>query len=229
MEPISSSVSARATASQAPVPVQQRQNEEALSAPKPRTDTYSSTVPVQELQLQRRQVVEDLGKNESVQVQLQDAGKQLQQAKTLSTQAQGGNVSSAQRQQLQNAFSQVGSNLSSIADKVDKAGTTGVDTSGLRVSSTLASPEEAQEAGNDVDKALEQVESGLANVQQQQNTLGSTFPRSLQTDTSQAPIQNRQEANQIAVQLQQKLQQQPDNALATQANVSKQTALTLFQ
>jgi len=229
MEPISSSVTARATATQTPVPVQQRRDQEALSAPQPRQDGYSSSAPVQELQLQRRQVVEDLGKNESVQVQLQDAGKQLQQAKNLTSQAQAGNVSSDQRQQLQSAFNQVGSNLSAIADNVDKNATSGVNTSSLRVNSSLGSPEEAQEAGNDVDKALEQLESGLSNVQQQQSILGSNFPRSLQNDSNQPPIRSSQQASQIAVQLQQQLRQQPDNALATQATVSKQTALTLFQ
>ena len=228
MEPISSSVSARASASQAPVPVQQRQGNESLTANLATNDAYTASAPVQELQLQRRQVVEDLGKSQNVQVQLQNAGTQLQQARTLAAQGQAANVSTDTRQQLQSAFQQVGTNVNSIADTVAKSGNSSVNTASLRVNTNLNSQEEAREAGNNVDQALEQVESGLNNIQQQQQTLSTTFPRNLQT-SNQAPISNSSEASQVANQIQQQLRQQPDNALVTQANLSRQSTLTLFQ
>jgi len=209
MEPISSFVSARASASQAPVPVQQRQGNDSLTANLATSDAYTASAPVQELQLQRRQVVEDLGKSQNVQVQLQ-------------------NVGSDTRQQLQSAFQQVGSNVNAIADTVAKSGNSSVDAASLRVNTSLNSQEEAREAGNNVDQALEQVESGLNNIQQQQQTLSTTFPRNLQT-TNQAPIGNPSEASQVANQIQQQLRQQPDNALVTQANLSRQSTLSLFQ
>ena len=228
MEPISSFVSARASASQAPVPVQQRQGNDSLTANLATSDAYTASAPVQELQLQRRQVVEDLGKSQNVQVQLQNAGSQLQQARTLATQGQAANVGSDTRQQLQSAFQQVGSNVNAIADTVAKSGNSSVDAASLRVNTSLNSQEEAREAGNNVDQALEQVESGLNNIQQQQQTLSTTFPRNLQT-TNQAPIGNPSEASQVANQIQQQLRQQPDNALVTQANLSRQSTLSLFQ
>ena len=228
MEPISSFVSARASASQAPVPVQQRQGNDSLTANLATSDAYTASAPVQELQLQRRQVVEDLGKSQNVQVQLQNAGSQLQQARTLATQGQAANVGSDTRQQLQSAFQQVGTNVNAIADTVAKSGNSSVDAASLRVNTSLNSQEEAREAGNNVDQALEQVESGLNNIQQQQQTLSTTFPRNLQT-TNQAPIGNPSEASQVANQIQQQLRQQPDNALVTQANLSRQSTLSLFQ
>ena len=228
MEPISSFVSARASASQAPVPVQQRQGNDSLTANLATSDAYTASAPVQELQLQRRQVVEDLGKSQNVQVQLQNAGSQLQQARTLATQGQAANVGSDTRQQLQSAFQQIGTNVNAIADTVAKSGNSSIDAASLRVNTSLNSQEEAREAGNNVDQALEQVESGLNNIQQQQQTLSTTFPRNLQT-TNQAPIGNPSEASQVANQIQQQLRQQPDNALVTQANLSRQSTLSLFQ
>lgn len=72
MDPISSAVSSRTGSVQAPLPAQQRRDDEAISAPQPRTDSFSNSAPGRDLQLQRRQVVEDLGKNEAAQASLQN-------------------------------------------------------------------------------------------------------------------------------------------------------------
>lgn len=72
MDPISSTASSRSASVQTPVPVQQRRDDEAVSAPQPRTDSFSNSAPGRDVQLQRRQVVEDLGKNEAAQDRLQD-------------------------------------------------------------------------------------------------------------------------------------------------------------
>lgn len=228
MEPISSSVSARASAAQAPLPAQQKRDQEAIDAPQPRADSLNTASPVQELQLQRRQVVEDLGKSQNVRAQLDEADTQLKAGKALAEQATNENTAAAERQTLQASFDRVSSNLNAIADRTEKSGGS-IDPRSLRVSSGVTSRDDARATGQALDGALQQVASSQAAAVRQEQDLAATFPRKLRADDSQPDIQSRQQANQVAQQLKQQLQQQPGNALETQANVSQQTALTLFQ
>lgn len=229
MEPISSSSSARASASQPPVPVQQKRDSEALTAQQPPSSSYTATAPGQDLQLQRRQVVEDIGKNQKVTDQLQGASEQLKSARGLAQQASASNVSGDERENLSKRFSEAQSGLGELAESVKRSGVAQGSAERLRVSGSVATPDDAKETTKSIDASLAQVNSDLDVLVQQGQALGNDFPRIPQKSNSDTSVQNKQQATQLAAQLQRQVQTQPDNALSSQANVSRQTALTLFQ
>lgn len=229
MDPISSSVSTRTSNPQAPVPAQQKRDEEAITAPQPPADSVSSSFPGRDVQLQRRQVVEELGKNQSAQTELRSTGEQLQQGIALAEAAAQPSTSADERKQLQEAFAEVSNNLAAAADRAEKSGNKSIDTNSLRVRSGIESPSAAKETADSLSQNLDQVQSGLATLASREQTLNRDFPRTVSNDDNRASISSRQQADQIARQTQNRIQQDSGNALAAQANTDKQTALTLFQ
>jgi len=229
MDPISSSVSTRTSSLQAPLPAQQKRDGEAITAPQPPADSVSTSFPGRDVQLQRRQVVEELGKNQSAQAELRSAGEQLRQGMALAEAATEPSRSDNERQQLQDAFAEVSNNLSALADKADKSGNKSIDTNRLRVRTGVESPSAARETADSLSQSLDQVQSGLATLASQEQTLNRDFPRTVSNDDNRASISSRQQADQVARQTQNRIQQDSGNALAAQANADKQTALTLFQ
>lgn len=226
MEPISSLTTSRASSSQPPVPAQQKRDTEALTAPQPRTDTYSTSAPGQDVQLQRRQVVEDIGKNQKATNQLQGAGEQLQAAKSLADTASSSEVSEEQRESLGQQFNELRTSLNSLADDVERSGRSA---SSLRIETGIRSADEARKTSQTLDSSLNQLDGELAALAQQGQTLGSDFPRTAQKDNVEPPIRSSQEASQRVDQLQRQVRAQPQDAVTGQANIGRQTALTLFQ
>ena len=223
MEPISSFSSSRATASQPPVPAQQKRDEEALTAPQSRSDTYTpSNAPTQDLQLQRRQVVEDISRNQKASDQLRNTGEQLQTARSLADAASSQNLSEESRESLSQQFAEV-------RDQVNEQAESGSGSGGYRIASGVGSADEASSTRDSIDGALGQIDTQLSSLQQQNLTLGSDFPRTSQKNNIEPPVSSPRDAAQVANQLQRQLQTQPDTALSGQANISRQTALTLFQ
>ena len=229
MDPISSSVSTRANSLQAPLPAQQKRDEEAITAPQPPADSASTSFAGRDVQLQRRQVVEEVGKNQSAQAELRSAGDQLRQGVALAEAAAEPSRSDNERRQLQDAFAEVSNNLSALADKADKSGNNAIDTNSLRVRSGIESRSAAKETADSLSQSLDQVQSGLATLASQEQNLNRDFPRTVSNDDNRVSISSRQQADQIARQTQNRIQQDSGNALAAQANTDKQTALTLFQ
>ena len=229
MDPISSSVSTRTSNLQAPVPAQQKRDEEAITAPQPPADSASTSFPGRDVQLQRRQVVEELGKNQSTQAELRSAGDQLQKGIELAAAASKPSRSDNERQQLQDAFAEVSTSLSAMADKAEKSGNKSIDANSLRVRTGIESPAAASETASNLSQSLGQVQTGLATLTSQEQSLHRDFPRKVSNDAARASVNSRQQADQMARQTQTRIQQDSGNALAAQANADKQTALTLFQ
>lgn len=145
MDPISSSSSNRLATSPAPQPAQQRRDQEAITASQPRADSFSTSAPGQEVELQRRQAIEDSAKSEK--------------------------------------------------------------------SSDQANPDQTLQV--------------TAEASRQRP--GAEFPRIVEPDNRTDRVRSEQQAEALARQTRQKLQQQPAAALLSQASsVSRQTALTLF-
>lgn len=229
MEPISSTTSARASASQPPVPVQQRQDEEAISAPQARGDSFATSVPGQDVQLQRRQVVEDISQNQKVTEQLQNGGEQLAAARDLARQASNPELDETTRQQLNERFEQTRASLNDLANEVERSGRANGSESRLRVETGIASADEAQETAQTIDSALGQLGQDIAGLARQGQALGADFPRTAQRNNVESPVQSSQDASRLASQVQRSVREDPLNAVASQANISRQTALTLFQ
>lgn len=229
MEPISSTASARASASQPPTPVQQRQDAEAISAPQVRSDSFATSVPGQDVQLQRRQVVEDISQNQKVTEQLQNGGEQLAAVRELARQASNPELDAESRQQLNERFEQTRASLNDLADAVERSGRANGSESRLRVETGIASADEARETTQAIDSALGQLGQDVAGLARQGQTLGADFPRTAQRNNVESPVQSSQEASRLAGQVQRSVREDPLNAVASQANVSRQTALTLFQ
>jgi len=226
MEPISSLVSSRASASQPPVPAQQKQNEEALTAPQTRTDSYSTSVPGQDVQLQRRQVVDDIGRNQKLTDQLSSASSTLESARNVADQASDSDIDDESREALGQQFAETRSQLNRQADQLERSGG---NAAGLRIESGIASADEAKSTSQTLSTSLDQVNSQLAALSRQGQSLGQDFPRSAQNNNVEPAVRNSQQANDLSNQLQRQLRSQPDSAINGQANVSRQTALTLFQ
>lgn len=229
MEPISSTSSARASASQPPVPAQQRRDSEAISAPQPRGDSFPASVPGQDVQLQRRQVVEEIVQNQKVTEQLRSGSEQLSGARELARQASNPELDETTRQQLNERFEQTRANLNDLADQVERGGRSTGSESRLRVESGIASADEARETTQSIDSALGQLSQDIAGLARQGQALGADFPRTAQRNNVEPPVQSSQEASRLASQVQQSVREAPLNAVASQANISRQTALTLFQ
>ena len=229
MEPISSFSSARATASQPPIPAQQRRDSEAISAPQTRNDSFATSVPGQDVQLQRRQVVEDISQNQKVTEQLQTGAEQLDGARELARQASNPALDEGARRQLSEQFGQVRNSLNDLADQVERSGRANGSESRLRVESGIDSAEEARETAQTLDSSLNQLNQDIASLAQQGQALGADFPRTAQRSNVEAPVQTSQEASRLANQVQRSVREEPLNAVASQANISRQTALTLFQ
>lgn len=140
MDPISSVNSGRSAPASNPIPAQQRQDEEALNALQRPSNSFGTTAPGQDVQLQRRQVVEDANQNQKV--------------------------------------------TDATADAQD-----------------------------------------TARLSQYGQALSAEAPAPAREDTPPNP----EAAEQLASQVQQSFREQPENAIAGQANISRQTALTLFQ
>lgn len=229
MEPISSYSSARASASQPPLPAQQRRDADALNAPQPRTDSFTASAPGQDVQLQRRQVVEDIGRNQKATQQLQAGSEQLQQARQLAQQASNPELGDDERQQLNETFGTVRKNLDSLARQVEKTGHSPGSEQRLRVSSGIANADEARDTAQAIAPALQQLNQDIEGLTQRGQVLGADFPRTSQRGNTESPVQTSQDATRMAHQLRQQLQDAPQSAVQSQANVQRQTALTLFQ
>lgn len=230
MEPISSATSARATASQPPIPAQQRRDDEALTAPQPRADSFTASAPGQDVQLQRRQVVEELGKNQQVTEQLRGADEQLRSARDLAQQASASDLTSTQRDTLNQRFDETRSRLNELADSAREAGFDQNRADRLRVNAGIGNAQEARETTRTLDSAITQVGNDLGTLAQQSRVLGADFPRTTQKNNVAPAVRSEQDASNLARQLQRELQNQPATALSSQAsNTSRQTALTLFQ
>lgn len=229
MEPISSSASARASASQPPVPAQQRRDSEAIAAPQPRNDSFATSVPGQDVQLQRRQVVEDISQNQKLTAQLQSGSEQLEGARALARQASNPALDDESRQQLNARFEQTRASLNDLADRIAQGGSANGSEAGLRVASGIASADEADKTTQAIDSTLDRLNQDIASLTRQGQALGADFPRTAQRNTLEPQVQSSQEASRLASQVQRSVREVPLNAIASQANISRQTALTLFQ
>jgi len=104
-----------------------------------------------------------------------------------------------------------------------------LDANSLRVTSGIESPAAASTTASSLGQSLNQVQSGLDSLSSREQVLGRSFPRSDNTGESGAALQSREQADQVARQTQSRIRQDNSGALAAQANVTPQTALTLFQ
>lgn len=228
MDPISSVVSGRSTPTPNPVPAQQREGEEAINAPQRPSDSFTPSTPGQDVQLQRRQVVEDISRNQKVTEQLRSGSEQLNAAQDLARQASDPALDEESRQQLNQQFEQVRDGLNALADRVERGEKSSERASRLRVESGIASADEARETTRTLESSLGQLNQEVATLTQQGEALGADFPRTAQRANVEPPASS-QDASRQATQIRQSISEQPQAAVASQANIDRQTALTLFQ
>ena len=94
--------------------------------------------------------------------------------------------------------------------------------------SGIASADEARETERALESSLGQLNQDVATLARQGEALGADFPRSAQRANLEPPASS-QDASRRADQIRQSISEQPQAAVASQANIDRQTALTLFQ
>ena len=104
MEPISSNSPVRANQVQVQQNEQTDQQRQEETAPQPRADSFTATSPVSELQLQRSQVVEDLGR-------VQQARESLEGAEPSQDVSQQLNVLNEREQRISSDFNESENNI----------------------------------------------------------------------------------------------------------------------
>lgn len=217
MDPISSNSATRAPSSIEISPLKAESLSPAEIATKPESEGFTASNPVSELQLQRTQVVEDLGRTQQTRAELQETERQLTETADLARQASNEDLSTDDRQSLQSQFESATSQLSER------------ESNPISIQGNLNTSSAANESREEVDSAISSVQSQLKTVTDQEQQLVRAFTPTQENQNRDVP-KNPDQAEKLAQQVQQQIQSQPDNALNSQSqSVAKQTALTLFQ
>jgi hypothetical protein len=215
MEPISSNNATSILQPKPAVEKQVRDQQQSDSVAPQQADRFSSSNPVSELQLQRSQAVEDLGRAQQTQINLQETETQLRAAAEISQRASSTELAEEDRSSVQVDFEEAQKRLNSDEQNP------------IRIEGDVRTPAAAQESNTQISQAIGYNQAQQQGLSTLQESLSNALP---QSGGSQQPVQSQQQAKQLSQQTQQQIQENPTSALDAQAEqVSKQTALTLFQ